>query len=166
MGPIVYTEDLVGNFRLLNFATGSYNCTCCICGENFIGDKRAAQCLSCALKAVDEIISPGIKTPFCGKMGCEWPRDSDEEIPSHQLKNGIAYLLNRYDEGDRHIDGGISVEEIFAELRQLLLNDPVSVCQTKDTCPDCGGWGVRQADGLVCSWCHGTGVQWREKIVH
>lgn len=51
---IEYREDFVGNFRLLNFATGSYACTCCICGEHFVGDKRAVQCLSCALKTVKE----------------------------------------------------------------------------------------------------------------
>lgn len=51
---IEYRDGFVGNFRLLNFATGNYTCTCCICGVRFIGDKRAVQCLACALKAVEE----------------------------------------------------------------------------------------------------------------
>jgi len=51
---IVYGLNTVGNFRLLNFATGGYSCKCCVCGKGFIGDKRAVMCLACALKAVEE----------------------------------------------------------------------------------------------------------------
>ena len=51
---ITYRLDAVKNFRLLNFATGSYSCTCSICGDHFIGDKRAVMCLGCAIKAAEE----------------------------------------------------------------------------------------------------------------
>jgi hypothetical protein len=51
---IEYIENMAGNFRLFNFATGSYTCRCCICGSNFLGDKRAVQCLACAIKAAEE----------------------------------------------------------------------------------------------------------------
>jgi hypothetical protein len=52
---IEYGLNSASNFRLLNFATGSYNCICLICHKEFIGDKRACQCLSCALKQVEEM---------------------------------------------------------------------------------------------------------------
>jgi hypothetical protein len=50
---IEYGLNSVQNFRLFNFATGSYNCTCIYCKKNFIGDKRAIQCLSCAIKQAE-----------------------------------------------------------------------------------------------------------------
>ena len=50
---IEYGFNAVGNFRLLNFATGGYRCACRECGKEFTGDKRAVQCLACALKAVE-----------------------------------------------------------------------------------------------------------------
>jgi hypothetical protein len=92
---IEYCEGLVGNFRLLNFATGSYTCTCCICGTNFLGDKRAMQCLACALKAVEE--------------NCH---------STQQLKAEIAYYLSGSEE---HVDTGIVIltVETFNKLRQL-----------------------------------------------
>jgi len=46
---IKYNLDFVGNFRLGYFATGSYMCTCAICGKPFTGDKRSVHCLSCSL---------------------------------------------------------------------------------------------------------------------
>jgi hypothetical protein len=33
------------------YAPGNYQCTCCDCGEKFIGDKRAIQCELCATSA-------------------------------------------------------------------------------------------------------------------
>lgn len=32
------------------YAPGNYQCTCCICGNKFMGDKRAVQCEPCATK--------------------------------------------------------------------------------------------------------------------
>jgi hypothetical protein len=52
---IEYGLNAVSNFRLLNFATGTYSCICLVCQGEFIGDKRACQCLSCALKQVEEM---------------------------------------------------------------------------------------------------------------
>ena len=51
---IKYGLNTVGNFRLLLFATGSYACTCSVCGCSFTGDKRARQCLGCAIRLVEE----------------------------------------------------------------------------------------------------------------
>ena len=51
---IEYGLNSAGNFRLLNFATGSYKCTCRVCSNGFIGDKRAVMCLVCAIKAAEE----------------------------------------------------------------------------------------------------------------
>ena len=47
---IQYNLDSVSNFRFFGFATGSYSCKCAECGIGFIGDKRASQCLGCAIK--------------------------------------------------------------------------------------------------------------------
>ena len=54
MGEIVYHDGMVGNFRLLGFATGEYLCHCHTCNKYFTGDKRAVQCLGCALETVDK----------------------------------------------------------------------------------------------------------------
>lgn len=54
---IQYNLDSVGNFKLFGFATGSYACECTICGASFTGDKRSCECLDCALKKVDNLIS-------------------------------------------------------------------------------------------------------------
>lgn len=42
------------------YAPGNYDCKCCICGEQFAGDKRAVQCEPCAVKdkAVFDALSP------------------------------------------------------------------------------------------------------------
>jgi hypothetical protein len=49
-------ED-IGKFRLFGFATGSYFCTCKVCKKEFMGDKRAIQCLSCAIVHAEQIQS-------------------------------------------------------------------------------------------------------------
>ena len=51
---ISYGMDTVSNFRVLNFATGRYMCVCVNCQTTFMGDKHATQCLSCALKTIEE----------------------------------------------------------------------------------------------------------------
>lgn len=50
---ITYAIDAALNFKILGFATGAYNCTCSICKEKFVGDKRAFQCLRCAIESVE-----------------------------------------------------------------------------------------------------------------
>jgi hypothetical protein len=42
-------EVTIKDFRLNNFATGSYFCKCSCCGKEFTGDKLAMFCLECAL---------------------------------------------------------------------------------------------------------------------
>lgn len=37
------------------YAPGNYFCTCCICGDQFQGDKRAVQCEPCAVKEMSGI---------------------------------------------------------------------------------------------------------------
>lgn len=54
---IEYRDGFVGNFRLLNFATGSYYCICGKCGKHFSGDKRAIRCLSCELDHVNSVMN-------------------------------------------------------------------------------------------------------------
>lgn len=50
MSVIYGSLNGVSNFRLHGFGTGSYLKTCTICKKEFIGDKRAVQCLDCALE--------------------------------------------------------------------------------------------------------------------
>ena len=50
---ITYAIDCAFNFKIGGFATGAYNCTCVDCKEKFIGDKRAVQCLGCAIDALE-----------------------------------------------------------------------------------------------------------------
>lgn len=48
-------EELVGwAWPLIGYAPGSYFCKCSVCGEQFEGDKRAFQCLPCAVRAANE----------------------------------------------------------------------------------------------------------------
>ena len=72
---ITYAIDAALNFKILGFATGAYNCTCSICKEKFVGDKRAFQCLRCAIESVESklqsapptnIESPKLLCPKCG----------------------------------------------------------------------------------------------------
>ena len=51
---ITYRENMVGNFRLGLFATGSYMCLCRKCGLQYIGDKRSMWCLKCAIDTMEE----------------------------------------------------------------------------------------------------------------
>jgi hypothetical protein len=87
---IKYSLDMVGNFRLFNFATGSYTCKCSICGCDFIGDKRSLTCMKCAIEQANiaaqaanstgEAPQPtGASTPLvCG--GCGGPLDERNEV--------------------------------------------------------------------------------------
>ena len=54
---VTYAINAAFNFKILGFATGSYNCTCSDCKEQFIGDKRAFQCLECAIEQVESKFS-------------------------------------------------------------------------------------------------------------
>lgn len=74
---IEYGLNYAQNFRLFNFATGSYNCTCIYCKKNFIGDKRAVQCLSCAIKQAEEI-NKNNPTPEPCPRNCDLPTDAYE----------------------------------------------------------------------------------------
>jgi len=74
---VTYAIDCAFNFRILAFATGAYNCTCSICGIKFIGDKRAVQCLECAIKLVEEKLTSTntTKATICNKNGeCNFRR--------------------------------------------------------------------------------------------
>ena len=51
---IQYTEGTASNFRLFGFATGDYFCTCRICQNKFVGDKRAIMCLACAIESAEQ----------------------------------------------------------------------------------------------------------------
>ncbi len=53
---IKYGINNASNFKLQHFATGSYGCKCARCGEKFIGDKRATQCLQCALDDIESLL--------------------------------------------------------------------------------------------------------------
>lgn len=46
-----------------------------------------------------------------------------------------------------------------AKCIPITIGAHIQIADDKDTCPECGGWGERQADGFVCSWCHGDGIQ-------
>ena len=43
-------------FRLGGYATGNYTDMCILCGSQFIGDKRAINCLECAARYASELI--------------------------------------------------------------------------------------------------------------
>jgi hypothetical protein len=59
MDSVRYAADgSISGFRILGFATGEYANTCRSCGKQFIGDKRAVQCLECVIKLVEEKFTP------------------------------------------------------------------------------------------------------------
>ena len=84
---IKYGLNTAGNFRLLLFATGSYNCTCSICKSEFLGDKRAQQCLGCAIKLVEE------KLTSTNKSSTKFPKI--EEVLSELIKLAYGPLTSR-----------------------------------------------------------------------
>lgn len=47
--------------RLLGYAYGGYTKECHTCGDRFIGDKRAYQCLPCAVKDARRLIDAGAR---------------------------------------------------------------------------------------------------------
>jgi predicted nucleic acid-binding Zn-ribbon protein len=52
--PLAEAEGLeVAAWPLAGYAPGSYMCLCATCGEQFMGDKRAVQCLTCAARSVN-----------------------------------------------------------------------------------------------------------------
>jgi len=48
-----YDLNGVSDFKLFGFVTGNYNCKCLKCRKDFIGDKRAVQCLECAINQAE-----------------------------------------------------------------------------------------------------------------
>ena len=54
---ITYHLNGVNNFRLGCFATGPYACICWICGKEFLGDKRAVECLACSIKGIEDALN-------------------------------------------------------------------------------------------------------------
>ena len=54
---ISYSPNSAENFRLFGFATGNYHCTCSQCKKVFIGDKRAQQCLTCAIDYANSLVA-------------------------------------------------------------------------------------------------------------
>jgi len=97
---IEYGLKVVGNFRLLNFATGAYMCKCLVCGKEFTGDKRAIQCLGCAIKAAEA---------SCAEL--------------QSLKAQIVELVE--EESARYHGGeGINIGKLFVRLRQLAEEAP------------------------------------------
>lgn len=74
---IEYGLNSARNFRLFNFATGSYNCKCIYCKNSFIGDKRAMQCLSCAIKQAKSYSMVNQEVPPCPR-NCILPTDAYE----------------------------------------------------------------------------------------
>ena len=45
------------SFRLNRYATGNYFNKCVVCGDEFIGDKRANHCLDCDIKTTLKTIT-------------------------------------------------------------------------------------------------------------
>jgi len=97
---IRYEIGKAGNFRLLNFATGSYNCICSVCGKNFIGDKLATQCLGCALKLVEKGFAPTDKTElqrllhiaekFCEESNCVLCKETIKSVQDLVIQNSTV----------------------------------------------------------------------------
>lgn len=44
-------RDTIGKWPIAGYAPGNYHCKCADCEATFEGDKRAIQCLPCALTA-------------------------------------------------------------------------------------------------------------------
>jgi len=48
------TQEERDKYPIAGFAPGSYINKCCICKNNFKGDKRAIHCEPCAIKLVNQ----------------------------------------------------------------------------------------------------------------
>ena len=88
---IKYECNKVGNFRLYNFATGSYNCICSVCGKGFLGDKRAVQCLECAIKLANKQDTK-LFTEIYSANPCDYcKKNVDGYYYDNKLKNSTCH---------------------------------------------------------------------------
>jgi len=53
MGQIIPKEENK-KYPIGGYAQGNYTCNCLTCKQQFMGDKRAVQCESCAIKTIEE----------------------------------------------------------------------------------------------------------------
>jgi len=80
----------LNNFRLYGFATGGYYCKCHDCGSEFTGDKRATQCLDCAINTA-ESLHTDMKERVC-QAHMSGQRDAGCKSPS--WSTAFAYYTN------------------------------------------------------------------------
>jgi hypothetical protein len=84
---ITYAIDCAWNFKVGGFATGAYNCECTVCKERFIGDKRAIQCLGCAINTIESKLQSAAplnkqsKSLLCPKCGAT--KDINKSVNGH-----------------------------------------------------------------------------------
>lgn len=89
------------SFRIGGFATGAYYNKCSICGEQFIGDKYAYQCLDCVIKKFDELL-----------------------VESHDQQYGVCNC-GEYKKWESEIDGIIHMAAIHGTSNNL---KPIKFC--------------------------------------
>jgi hypothetical protein len=51
---VIQLSERKPEWPLMGYAPGSYFCRCHVCGDQFEGDKRAFQCLPCAVAAAND----------------------------------------------------------------------------------------------------------------
>lgn len=99
---INYELDRVSNFRLGLFATGSYQCKCIKCKQQFTGDKRAMQCLDCAIEEVDNLLGwyedkiESIEEKLCLIIDTvETSRTNELKLDLEVLQHNLNKILER-----------------------------------------------------------------------
>ncbi len=66
--------------------------------------------------------TPGIKTPFCGKVGCEWPKQTNYVA----INNGEAVYLQNLEQALEYVARGYVIlkwKPLRVERKVVILDD-------------------------------------------
>lgn len=70
--PRPATADSITRWTLHGYAPGDYHCHCFVCGQAFVGDKRATNCLTCAAKMAALSTPPAPVSPDLRGLVEQW----------------------------------------------------------------------------------------------
>lgn len=110
-----HNDDMVKRLgRVGTFAPGNYISKCMVCQVQFVGDKRALNCLPCAVSALR--IRPPAECPTCGGAGPQ-PAPGHREITEEMVERAKTEIARMVDDfyGDGRInDSALSKTAKFA----------------------------------------------------
>ena len=96
MRDMLTLEEMLGQIGAVGgFAIGKYCCECCKCKRTFLGDKRAIQCLPCAIDRLSQNYKP-----------IEAAKSIVEKLERHEKRLIARYSMLGNDEEEFPITAG------------------------------------------------------------